>query len=130
MVPEVHERTRSRRLTAPLTAGLTAGLLAVAAAAVANEEPRDLTAAVYDFAVAGYCGLAGPAVEAGFHAEVAALTARDGLDAEAARRQRIRGWIAAEEEWRNRGLGGNRAWCAGEGAEAARHFRAINEGSP
>src|SRR3546814_9113705 len=68
------------------------------------------------------------AVEAGYHAEVAALTARHGFDAEAARRQRLRGWVAAEDEWRNRGLGGNRAWCAGEGATHARHFQAIARG--
>jgi hypothetical protein len=124
MVPGVHVRTPRRLLAAPLAA---AGLLA-AVAAMAGEEERSLSRAVYEFAVTGYCGLADPAVEAGFQAEVAALTARDGLDAESARRQRIRGWIAAEEEWRNRGLGGNRAWCAGEGAEAARHFRDIAEG--
>mgnify|MGYP007063836376 CR=1 FL=1 len=31
---------------------------------------------------------------------------------------RDRGWQLAHAEWQNRGLGGFRAWCAGEGREA------------
>lgn len=124
MVPGVHERELRRWIAAAAGAiGLTA-----AACLAAGAEERTLTRAVYEFAVTGYCGLTDAAVDAGFRAEVAALTARGGLDAEDARRQRIRGWIAAEEEWRNRGLGGNRAWCAEEGVAAARHFRAIASG--
>src|SRR3546814_12758507 len=88
----------------------------------------DVCSSDLEFAVTGYCGLQDAAVEAGYHAEVAALTARHGFDAEAARRQRLRGWVAAEDEWRNRGLGGNRAWCAGEGPPHARHFQAIARG--
>lgn len=124
MVPGVHEWGPRWVVMASLA---TAGLLAFASPA-AGEEERTLTRAVYEFAVTGYCGIAGPAVEAGFRAEAAALTARGGFDGESARRQRLRGWIAAEEEWRNRGLGGNRAWCADEGAAAARHFQAIARG--
>ncbi|HMA14516.1 MAG: hypothetical protein ACM35H_14560 [Bacteroidota bacterium] len=119
----MHERDHRRWIAAAAGA---AGLLAVAFTAGAEE--RSLTRAVYEFAVTGYCGLQDPAVEAGFRAEAAALTARGGLGAEDARRQRLQGWIAAEEEWRNRGLGGNRAWCAEEGTVAARHFRAIASG--
>jgi hypothetical protein len=89
---------------------------------------RDLTRVVYEFAVTSYCGTLDPAVEAGFQVELAAVTERGGLDSETARAQRIRGWVEAEREWRNRGLGGNRAWCAGEGVEAARHFQAIARG--
>lgn len=123
MVPDVHERELRRWIAAAAGA---AGLMAAALAAGAEE--RTLTRAVYEFAVTGYCGLQDPAVDAGFRAEAAALTARGGLEPEDARRQRLRGWVAAEEEWRNRGLGGNRAWCAEEGAAAARHFRAIAHG--
>jgi len=124
MVPAVHERKRNLSSMASLA---VAGLLTCAASA-AGEEERSLTRAVYEFAVTSYCGTLDPAVEAGFRAELAALTARGGLDAESARRQRIDGWIAAEQEWRNRGLGGQRAWCAGEGVAAARHFQAIARG--
>lgn len=122
MVPGVHERDHRRWIAAAAGA---AGLLAASLAA--NAEERTLTRAVYEFAVTGYCGLQDPAVEAGFRAEAAALTERDALSDEDARHQRIRGWIDAEDEWRNRGLGGNRAWCADEGMAAARHFRAIAE---
>ena len=124
MVPGVHERDLRLLLTAPLVAAQ----LLVSAATAAPEGERDLTRVVYEFAVTGFCGRLDPAVEAGFRAELAAVTARGGFDAESARRLRLRGWIAAEEEWRNRGLGGNRAWCAGEGAAAARHFQAIARG--
>lgn len=124
MVPGVHERG-PRSLSPAL---LTAAVLLVAAVSPASADPRDLARVVYEFAVTGYCGLTDAAVEAGFRAELAALTARGGFDAETARRQRLDGWIAAEREWRNRGLGGNRAWCAGEGADAARRFQAIAGG--
>ena len=53
------------------------------------------------------------------------MTRRSGLDAESARRLRIKGWIAADKEWSNRGLGGFRAWCREEGITAGDHFRAI-----
>src|SRR3546814_2478276 len=90
----------------------------------------DVCSSDLEFAVTGYCGLQDAAVEAGYHDEVAALTARHGFDAEAARRQRLRGWVAAEEEWRNRGLGGNRAWCDGAGGTHALHFQAIARRDP
>ncbi|WP_420348241.1 hypothetical protein [Pelagibius sp.] len=83
---------------------------------------------VYDYAVTSYCGTLDPEVERGFRRELAAITERAGLDAEAARRQRIKGWVEADEEWRNRGLGGFRAWCRDEGQSASRHFRAIARG--
>src|SRR3546814_18892279 len=91
-----------------LIAPLAAAVLWIGAPLAAAEEERTLSRVVFEFAVTGYCGLQDAAVEAGYHAEVAALTARHGFDAEAARRQRLRGWVAAEAEWRNRGLGGDR----------------------
>jgi len=106
---------------------LAASLLFSATSAVASDE-RNLTRVVYEFAVTGYCGTQDREVDRGFRAELAAVTARGGLDEESARRQRIRGWIEAEEEWRNRGLGGFRAWCQSEGLAATRHFQAISRG--
>ena len=120
----MHERELQRLLIAFLA---SAGLMLSATSQAAAAE-RDLTRVVYEFAVTSYCGTLDPAVEAGFQAELAAVTERGGLDSETARAQRIRGWVEAEREWRNRGLGGNRAWCAGEGVEAARHFQAIARG--
>lgn len=124
MVPEVHERRTLRQM--PTT--LFACVLLAFASPLKAEENRGLRRVVYEFAVTSYCGTLDEAVTAGYHAEIAAVTQRSGIDSETARRQRIQGWIDAEAEWRNRGLGGNRAWCAGEGVAAARHFRAIAYG--
>lgn len=124
MVPVVHEQGALRQL---LTALFASVLLAPGGMASAEEE-RGVTRVVYEFAVTSYCGTLDEAVTAGYRAEIAAVTRRSGIDAEAAKRQRIQGWIEAENEWRNRGLGGHRAWCADEGAAAARHFQAIARG--
>lgn len=124
MVPEVYKWGPQLHLVVLLT-----GLAAVqGAAGAAAAEERGLTRIVYEFAVTSYCGTLDPEVEAGFRAELAAVTQRGGFDAETARRQRIRGWVAADEEWRNRGLGGFRAWCRDEGVAAARRFQAIARG--
>ncbi len=121
MVPEVYEwGIRACRVAAFAVAAIL-----IAAASRGGAAERNLTRAVYDYAVTSYCGTLTPEVEAGFKKELAALTARAGLDAETARRQRIRGWVEADREWSNRGLGGHRAWCREEGLPAARHFRAI-----
>ena len=124
MVPEVY-KWGSKLHPAVLLAGLAA---VQGAPFAASAEERGLTRIVYEFAVTSYCGTLDPEVEAGFRAELAAVTERGGFDAETARRQRIRGWVAADEEWRNRGLGGFRAWCRSEGVAAARRFRAIARG--
>src|SRR3546814_21022245 len=97
MVPDVHEREIRLLLIAPLAAAV----LWIGAPLAAAEEERTLARVVYEFAVTGYCGLQDAAVEAGYHAEVAALTARHGFDAEAARRQRLR--EIGRASWRERG---------------------------
>jgi hypothetical protein len=124
MGPEVHERGSSRQLLG----AFFASVLLASSGTAAGQEVRGVTRVVYEFAVTSYCGTLDEAVTAGYHAEIAAVTRRNGLDAETARRQRIQGWIDAEAEWRNRGLGGQRAWCADEGLAAARHFQAIAHG--
>lgn len=124
MVPDVHERGLLRQLLTPLFAGV---LLAPANMASAQQD-RGVTRVVYEFAVTSYCGTLDEAVTAGYRAEIEAVTRRSGIDSETARRQRIQGWVEAENEWRNRGLGGHRAWCADEGVAAARHFQAIAHG--
>lgn len=129
MVPEVYE-WGMRVLFRPVFAGAAFLLAAVQPASPeSGAAERDLTRVVYDYAVTSYCGTLTPEVEAGFRRELAILTRRHGLDEETARRQRIRGWIAADREWSNRGLGGHRAWCREEGVTAARHFQAIARGS-
>src|SRR3546814_12357525 len=101
MGPAVHERGHRwlRR------AALSAAVLLASAGFSAAAGKRDLTQAVYEFAVTGYCGTQDAAVQAGFRAEVAALTPRGGFDAESVRRQRIRGWVAAEERSEERRVG-------------------------
>lgn len=88
-------------------------------------EPRTLRDVVYDLAVTSYCGLLTPEVEFGYHREIADLTARAGLDEETAKALRIAGWVDADREWGNRGLGGFRAWCETDGVTAAKHFLGI-----
>ncbi len=124
MGPEVHKREpKSQHLVLTLACCL---LLSVTSIALGEE--RNLTRVVYEFAVTDYCGTLNPEVEAGFRAELAALTERGGFDEETARGLRIRGWADADREWSNRGLGGFRAWCRSEGVAAARHFQAIARG--
>ena len=136
MGPEVHKQgpfsvffaRASHGASHSVPGGVLATCLALSSLANAAAEDHSLARVVYEFAVTSYCGTQSPEVEAGFRKALAAATARAGLDAEAARQQRIKGWIAAEREWHNRGLGGNRAWCADEGVSAARHFQAIARG--
>jgi hypothetical protein len=108
------------------------GRLALAAAIVFSLWPaageasgRTLREATYDFAVTSYCGTLTPEVEAGYKREIASLTQSLGLDADEAKAQRIAGWVAADLEWSNRGLGGYRAWCQGEAVKAADWFLRI-----
>lgn len=114
---------------------ICAAFLLIAAAAVpAFPKPlaaqeRSLTQVIYDYAVTSYCGTLDNEVEQGFRRELAAQTLRADLDEAAAREQRIKGWVLADDEWRNRGLGGHKAWCREEGLAASRHFRAIARGN-
>ena len=94
----------------------------------AGAEVRTLRQAVYDYAVTSYCGMLSPEVEQGFQRELAALTASTGLSEDEAKALRIAGWVDADREWSNRGLGGFRAWCSSDGAAAAQHFLAIRSG--
>ncbi len=89
---------------------------------------RTLRHVVYDLGVTSYCNLLTPEVEAGYHREIARLTERDGLNEQDAKALRIAGWVDADREWGNRGLGGFRAWCETDGLAAARHFLAIMRG--
>lgn len=87
----------------------------------------ELHAAIYDATVCEYCGLIGPAVADGFHRQMADLVARDGLNEQTVRQIRISAWTKADLEWHNRGLGGFRNWCRGEGVAAARRFVAYRD---
>jgi hypothetical protein len=101
---------------------LAAGPLA---AGHGDKDRRTLRHVVYDLGVTSYCNLLTPEVEAGYHREIAFLTERAGLNEADAKALRIAGWVDADLEWGNRGLGGFRAWCESDGLAAARHFLAI-----
>ena len=79
----------------------------------------------YDYEVAGICGLLSLVSERGFERERPLAALRSGLDEAALRRLRILAYAAAAREWSNRGLGGNRAWCQGEGQAAAAKLKAL-----
>ena len=79
-------------------------------------------------AIRSDCGLLTPEVEYGFKQELAAVTEETGLTADAAKELRIAGWVDADREWSNRGLGGFRAWCASDGAAAAERFLGVTRG--
>jgi len=115
---------------APFCKGILwfSALSLLASADPAQAQNRDLTRVIYDYAVTSYCGTLDLDVERGFRTELETLTRRSGLDTEGARKQRLKGWVQADREWSNRGLGGFRAWCQDEGVAASRHFRAIAMG--
>jgi hypothetical protein len=94
----------------------------LASASFAEAETRTLRQVVYDYAVTSYCGLLTPEVEFGFQHELDVLTEQSGLNPADARALRIAGWVDADREWSNRGLGGFRAWCRDDGLAAARRF--------
>ncbi|MCP5373805.1 MAG: hypothetical protein H6907_18905 [Hyphomicrobiales bacterium] len=107
-----------------LRAGAVLAILAAAQPAQAGRDrPTDpLFRAYYAFEVAQTCGLATPKARRGFERTVADLLARRPYSDLRHRRLRHRAWIEAEWEWHNRGLGGNRAWCQGEGMAARERF--------
>lgn len=70
----------------------------------------------YDHEVAAHCGLLTPAVAAAYRQTRNRLEAVSALPPETLRNLRIKAIAAAAREYDNRGLGGHRGWCAGEGA--------------
>ncbi len=115
-------RHRFARAGLACSIALAMALGAPARQAAGSTSDRQVRDVVYDYAVTSYCGTLTPEVEAGFRAELAQLTDDSGLNPDQAKAQRIAGWVAADLEWSNRGLGGYRAWCQSEGVDAARRF--------
>jgi len=102
---------------------------AVLAVAPARAEPGDAySALIYDHEVAAQCGLLTPRVRQAFHAARDRLAARSGLAAAHLKKLRLKAIVAADREYNNRGLGGYRQWCAGEGrGGVTRILRAADE---
>jgi hypothetical protein len=103
-----------------------AALVSFAGMAVAgSSRGAELKQVVYMYSVAEYCGLTGAEVDDAYRREMRELTRRGGLPESTVRWLRIRGMMAADLEYGNRGLGGFRNWCRTDGAEAVRHFLAF-----
>ncbi len=111
-----------------LLLGAALGLPILLGLALVPERPRNPTDIVYDYGVTSYCATLSPEVEVGFRRELRAVVARFDLSEADAKSARIEGWVAADAEWSNRGLGGYRAWCASEGVAAAQRFLDIARG--
>ena len=99
--------------------------LAVAASiAVPPDDREEIHRLLYDFEVAGYCGLVTDEVGEGFRSKLTTLVERDGIGREEMNALRGRAWQAAHAEWQNRGLGGFRAWCRGDARRGAERLAA------
>lgn len=118
-------RRRHGRRAVPAAWPIGLLLCLAAAQGLAGEGERSLRQVVYDYAVTSYCGLLTPEVEFGFQRELASVTEQSGLSEVEAKAERIAGWVDADREWSNRGLGGNRAWCREDGIPAAGRFLAF-----
>jgi len=91
-----------------------AALMALVAAPAAGAPGHAYYRLTYDYEVAAQCGLASAAVHDAYLAARAREGERTGLDDQALKALRIRAIVDAEREYHDRGLGGHRAWCAGE----------------
>lgn len=99
--------------------------LTVAASIAAPPDDREeIHRILYDFEVAGYCGLVTDEVGEGFRSKLTVLVERDGIGREEMNALRGRARQAAHAEWQNRGLGGFRAWCRGDACRAAERLAA------
>jgi hypothetical protein len=104
-------------------------LLALAGPLAADPASRgaELKQVVYMYVVTEYCGLNTGEVHDGYRRQMRALTRGGGLPESTVRWLRIRGMVAADLEYGDRGLGGYRNWCRTEGLDAARHFVAFRD---
>lgn len=104
-----------------LAIALCAGPAAAEEAALPVLHP-ELVRTYYDFAVAEYCRLVDASVYSGALLLHQDQLARGKISRAADRRAWIDATVAADLEYQNRGLGGQRNWCRNEGADAARRF--------
>lgn len=117
-------RPKLRFQAVVLTGGM---LLSFAGPLAADPHSRgaELKQVVYMHGVTEYCGLNTAEVNDGYRRQMRMLTRRGGLPESTVRWLRIRGMVAADLEYGDRGLGGYRNWCRTEGLDAARHFLAL-----
>ena len=99
-------------------------VVAVAYVATPRANREEIRGLLYDFEVASYCGLVTGDVGEGHRSRPTALVERDRVGREEmdALRERVR--QDARADWRNRELGGFRAWCRREARHAAERLAA------
>jgi hypothetical protein len=106
-------RARLRRLAA-----LAFCAYALSPAAVTRADPPDsYYKLIYDYEVAGFCGLVKRDVHDAYRARRAALEAASGLSENETTKIRIGAMADAEREYINRGLGGHKPWCRTDGVQ-------------
>jgi hypothetical protein len=88
--------------------------------AAMTERLSELHQAYYNDGVLEYCGLYTDEVYDGFLRRVRFLLRGGGIDTETHRRVRISGWIDADYQYGNHGLG--RYWCKTDGRRAVQEF--------
>jgi hypothetical protein len=119
-------------------ATVTGAAFAAATAGVAlagqpdDAPPGSYARAHYDVYLVETCGLLTREVHRGFELARDERLAAERLDAERARKARVGAGVAFDLEVQNRGLGGSRPWCRGDGKAAALAFfaRFIDERYP
>lgn len=113
MCPSTPRKKFSASISRTSDAALVAAVLFGAMPALAAEDAYYTL--VYDYEVASFCGLIGKNVHDAFWAKRRALEAAADRPADILTRVRIRAMADADREYQNRGLGGYKPWCQGEG---------------
>jgi hypothetical protein len=88
----------------------------------AAEASDPLTQAYYEYIVAGYCGLVDRPVEIGFYLLRHDLLARGNVSPAEHQAAAQKAYLAADFEYQDRGLSGQKGWCRTEGAEYLDRF--------
>ncbi len=70
---------------------------------------------IYDFEVAGYCGLLTDGIAVAASEKRRSIEAVTTLSDDELKDIRIAAFIAADAEYQNRSLGGHKAWCRNDG---------------
>jgi hypothetical protein len=107
---------------------LSAAPLARADGAMTAQRISQLYHAYYGMGVIDYCGLDSWEVNDGYERRISYLLLSADLDTESVRRIRIKGWIEADYQFGNHGLGGFRGWCKRDGQRAQSEFLAFRAG--
>lgn len=101
----------------------TVAIFAIAAVfglqqSVAASADTDYYQLIYDFEVAGYCGLLTENIVRTTEVKRRALEGTTTLTEAELKKIRISAYVAADAEYQNRSLGGHKVWCETDGLGA------------